>query len=381
MRIPAVLVLALAFAGPAAAQIPITAIGLGYPVAPVDARAAALGSTGIGLLGGTFSLRNPADLSEHRRPGFGMALVAEDADVETESIPLDTGRQRFTVIRAIVPFAGWTVSVGFGSELDQDWSAQLADTLALDPGLVPFEELREHDGGISAVDLSLARRLGPFSVGVSGQRLLGSVRQSFVRTFDAPLEGAPPLAGAGGSQRISYRAWRFKAGASLNLADRIMLSGVVGFAGNLTAEPRDSTVAARLYDLPTTVELGASIRLVDSVLVSAGGGWAEWSSVDGLDEEKAHDTKWGGAGLEYRSLGILGFRMPLRFGIRRTELPFSLGESVLDETAYAAGAGFIFRQGQAAVDLAFEFGRRGDFESDGLEESFRRLTISFTLRQ
>ena len=377
----AVWLLGLAVAGPVAAQVPFTAIGLGYPVAPIDARAAALGSTGIGLLGGTFSLRNPADLSEHRRPGVGMAIVAEDVDVETTSVPLDTGRQRFTVIRAIVPFADWTVSVGFGGELDQDWTAILSDTLALDEGSVPFEELRGHDGGISAIDLSLARRLGPLSLGVSAQRLLGSLRQSFVRTFDFPLEGAPPLIGAGGSQRIEYGAWRFKAGASLNLKGRAMVSGAIGFAGDLTAEPRDSLVADRTYDLPTTVELGASVLLVDSLMVNAGGGWAEWSTVEGLDDETAHDTKWGGVGLEYRSLHILGFDTPLRFGVRRTDLPFSFGEDVLDETAFSAGAGFIFREGQAAVDLAFEFGRRGDFDEAGVEESFRRLTISFTLRQ
>jgi hypothetical protein len=377
----AVWVLGFAVAGPVAAQVPFTAIGLGYPVAPIDARAAALGSTGIGLLGGTYSLRNPADLSEHRQPGFGMAIVAEDADVKTATVPLDTGRQRFTVIRAIVPFADWTVSVGFGGELDQDWSAQLSDTLTLNEGSVPFEELREHDGGVSAIDLSLARRLGPLSLGVSAQRLLGSVRQSFVRTFDVPLEGAPPLAGAGGSQRIGYTAWRFKVGASLNVADRAMVSGAVGLTGNLNAEPQDSTVAARAFDLPTTIELGASVLLVDSLMVSAAGGWAGWSTVDGLDDEIAHDTKWGGVGLEYRSLHILGFDTPLRFGVRRSDLPFSFGEGVLDETAFSAGAGFIFRQGQAAVDLAFEFGRRGDFDEAGIEESFRRLTVSFTLRQ
>jgi hypothetical protein len=160
-----------------------------------------------------------------------------------------------------------------------------------------------------------------------------------------------------------------------------MVSGAVGLTGNLNAEPQDSTVAARAFDLPTTIELGASVLLVDSLMVSAAGGWAGWSTVDGLDDEIAHDTKWGGVGLEYRSLHILGFDTPLRFGVRRSDLPFSFGEGVLDETAFSAGAGFIFRQGQAAVDLAFEFGRRGDFDEAGIEESFRRLTVSFTLRQ
>lgn len=375
----------LSLAAPALAQVPATAVGLGYPVAPIDARAAALGSTGIGLLYGTYSLRNPADLSEHRRPGFGLTLLAEDADVKGGTIPVDTGRERFTVIRAIVPFGGWTASLGFGGELDQDWSARFLDTLVLSSGRVPFEEVREHDGGMSAIDFSLARRVGPLSVGVTAQRLNGSLRQTFFRSFDPPLEGAPALVNAGGSQRLKYRAWRFKTGASLNVANRLLLSGAVGFTGDLTAEPQDSTRASEQFDLPTTLELGASLLVADSVVLVAGGGWAGWSSLERLAEFqeglRTHDTKWGGVGLEYRSVHLLGFDIPLRLGARRAELPFNFGSSPSAETAFSAGAGFIFRRGLAELNLAFEFGDRGDFAQDGLEESFRRLTASFTLRQ
>ncbi len=375
----------LLVAAPVWGQVPATAVGLGYPVAPIDARAAALGSTGIGLLFGTYSLRNPADLSEHRRPGFGLALLAEDVDVKGGAVPIDTGRERFTVIRAIVPFAGWTASLGFGGELDQDWSARFTDTLVLSNGRVPFEEVREHDGGLSAIDFSLARRLGPLSVGATAQRLSGSLRQTLIRRFDNPLEGAPTLTNAGGTQRIRYEAWRFKTGASLNIAGRFLVSGAVGFTGDLTAEPQDSARSSVLFDLPTTVELGASVLVADSVVLTAGGGWAGWSSVEGLEEFqpglRTHDTKWGGVGLEYRSARFLGFGVPLRIGARRAELPFSFGDNPVDETAFSAGAGFVFRGGVAELNLAFEFGDRGSFADDGLEESFRRLTASFTLRQ
>lgn len=378
-------VTSLLAASPAIAQVPVTAVGLGYPVTPVDARAAALGSTGIGLLYGTFSLRNPADLSEHRRPGFGLALIAEDVDVKGGTIPIDTGRERFTVIRAVVPLGRWTASLGFGGELDQDWSARFLDTLVLSTGRVPFEEVREHDGGMSAIDFSLARRMGPLSLGVTAQRLNGSLRQTFFRTFDPPLEGAPALANTGGSQRIKYHAWRFKTGASLDITDRLLVSGAVGFTGDLTAEPQNSTKASVQFDLPTTIELGASVLVADSIVLVAGGGWAGWSSVEGLADSqeglRTHDTRWGGVGLEYRSLRLLGFGIPLRLGARRAELPFGFGDSPADERAFSAGAGFIFRGGIAELNLAFEFGDRGDFAQDGLEESFRRLTASFTLRQ
>ena len=152
---------------PLGAQTPITSVGLGYRVEPVDGRAAALGGTGIGLLGGTFSLRNPADLLLHAEPGFGISFSGESVTVEGDGGSLDTGRERFTTIRALVPFSGWAVGLAFGAEFDQDWSIRFQDTLVLADGSVPFEETREHDGGISSIDLSVARRLGPVGVGVS----------------------------------------------------------------------------------------------------------------------------------------------------------------------------------------------------------------------
>lgn len=374
--LPSVLV-----ASAAAAQVPSTAAGLGYPVVPVDARAAALGSTGIGLLGGTWSLRNPADLTEHPAPGFGLALVTEDVGIEGGERSDDTGRERFSVIRAVVPFGAWAVGLGFGGELDQDWATRFQDTLVLSSGRVPFEEAREHDGGVSSIDLSVARRIGPLSLGAAGQRLTGSVRQTFTRSFDAPLDGAPPLGNVGASQLLGYRGWRFKGGAALTLGRRFMVSGALGVAGELTVEPEDTTVAARELDLPTSVEVGASGRIGDRLLVTAGGGWASWSDLDGLPEVEAHDTSWLGAGIELSGARVLGASMPIRLGARRTELPFSFGDEAVEEVALTGGLGFLFRGGLAEVNLAGELGRRGDLEQAGLEETFRRLTISFSLRQ
>ncbi|MYG49967.1 MAG: hypothetical protein F4164_11545, partial [Gemmatimonadales bacterium] len=175
--------LAALAASPAAllAQTPLTAVGLGYPVAPVDGRSAALGGSGSGLLGGSFSLTNPADLLLHAEPGFSVSLASEGVTLEGDGPPLDTGRGRFTTIRALAPYNDWAFSLAFGGEFDQDWTNILRDTLRLHDGAVPYEETREHNGGISTIDASLARRLGPLGVGISAQRLTGALRQSFLR--------------------------------------------------------------------------------------------------------------------------------------------------------------------------------------------------------
>ena len=54
------LMLLFAPAQPLRAQTPFTAIGSGYPTQAVDARASALGSATVALLGGSYSLPNNA---------------------------------------------------------------------------------------------------------------------------------------------------------------------------------------------------------------------------------------------------------------------------------------------------------------------------------
>ena len=371
---------------PLAGQVPFTSIGLGYPVAPVDGRAAALGVSGVGLLGGSFAVANPADLLLHDEPGFSLSLSGEAVTLQGGERPLDTGRERFTAIRALVPFGGWAMGLAFGGEFDQDWSNIFRDTLRLPDGSVPYEESREHDGGISTIDLSLARQVGPLGLGVAAQRLTGSLRQSFSRSFDTPIGGAPALGSIAGARELSWRAWRFKAGGSLRVADRVVVGASLARGGTLYATEEATGDTGGEFELPASLEVGGSVRLSDEWLVTAGGGREWWSSVEPFAHATgaaftSHDVEWVGGGVEYGGMSFLGGRMPLRIGVRRTGLPFSTGAEALDERAYSGGLGWEFQQGLAVFDLAFESGSRGDAATVGLAESFRRITLSFSLRQ
>ena len=368
------------------AQAPLTAVGLGYPIAPVDGRSAALGGSGSGLLGGSYSLTNPADLLLHAEPGFSVSLSSEGVTLEGEGRSQDTGRGRFTTIRALVPYNDRAVSLAFGGEFDQDWSNILQDTLRLNDGSVPYEETREHNGGISTVDASIARRIGPLGVGLSAQRLTGALRQSFFRQFGDPIDGAPDLGGVVGARGLAWRAWRFKAGGSIRLGDRVVAGAAFGTGGTLYATPEGAEEPEAEFDLPASIELGGSVRVTDQLLLTVAGGQAGWSTVGSREEEagsafRSHDVAWMGGGIEYGGLSLLGGRLPLRAGWRRTGLPFSPGPEALEESAFTGGFGWEFQEGLAVFDLAFESGSRGDVAAAGLAESFRRVTLSFSLRQ
>ena len=89
-----------------------------------------------------------------------------------------------------------------------------------------------------------------------------------------------------------------------------------------------------------------------------------------------------GVGAEIQGVRLLGARLPVRLGFRRTDLPFHASDlSQLTETALTLGVGLRVSDEQAKIDLALEFGSRGDLESSGVEESFQRLSLTVALFQ
>lgn len=378
----------------AGAQTPATSVGLGYPTPPVDARAAALGGAGVGLLEGTFTIGNPADLVEFGQASLSISAAPEAVTFEgiDEGVD-DSGRSRFSIIRAVVPLGEWAAGIGFGSTLDQDWKFTDRDTLEISSGRFPFEERRENDGGVSTVDVSVARSFGPLSAGASYQLLTGSLRQDLVRRFrlsvDSVIRAPRPVQQ---SVAWSYSGWRFKGGLGLDIAGRVRVSGVYTVSGDLEAEPDsaatfaddpDGTAGVREFDMPASVQVGGSALVTEDWLVAASGGWSGWSETDDdLGEERGRDVYWAGGGVEFRGLQIGAFPVALRAGGRWRELPFALPDrAAATETALTLGLGTEVAAGTGAVDFGVEFGSRGDAQATGFEESFERFTVTATIRQ
>lgn len=387
VRIPGLVAILLLMLAPAlVAQMPATAVGLGYPVPPLDARAAALGGTGLGLLGGSLSGRNPADLRGFRRPTLGLTYAPESIGVEAPGGSQTTGRSRVAIVQAAVPIRSWTVGLGFASGLDQDWGVVLQDTLRSSFGTYPYDERREHDGGVSAVTLAAARDIGRFSIGIDGSVLTGSLRQTFSRNFEPALEDPDNTIGiAGGEARFSWSGFRIRGGAATQLGSRVRLSGVIGWSTDLTAtrDTAGSDPAKYDFDMPFEWAIGGSAQVTNGLLATAAIGYSDWGAMDSdLESASAADVLWYGVGVEYVGLELFGAGLPLRAGVRRTDLPFFLvGTEQLVETAGTFGVGLEVGGGLASFDIAVELGTRGDFEASLVQESFRRLSISMALFQ
>ena len=365
----------------ARAQIPYTSVGLGYPIRSADARSLALGGVTDGLLGGTFSLGNPADVTLHRSAAVALAIAGENIDLTSPSATQNTGRSWFPVIGAVVPLGDWGIRVGFGGLLDQDLRIIVTDTLNSSLGRYEFEELRTRDGGVSQIDASVARRLGPVSVGVGVQRLTGSLQQRFRRRFTGDLDGTGILPGAVmQASETDYRGWSVKAGLNAELDDRFVVSGTYFFATDLTAERLQSPLE-REFRLPSGFSGGASGLITDRLFVAVGGGWSGWSQTETEgDTFTTADVSWLGGGLAY-NVFFGSIPVALRAGARTRDLPFVLPElEQSKEQAITFGLGVVLG-GRARVDLGFEFGSRGDLETTGTEESFTGLNFTASLAQ
>ncbi len=289
----------------------------------------------------------------------------------------------------MVPFGDWRVGAGFSPELDQDWRVTLEDTLSFGGQRFPFRERRVSDGGLSAANVSLARQIGPVSVGVGGDRLTGSLERSFRRSFIRDTaDGGGGTGGGGGLSDVgaggswAYGGWRAHGGLGLSIGGAARLNVAGAVSGELTADP-DGDAEVRTYDYPASVSASASVRPVEGVLVTGGGGWTGWSSMDGdLRQGRAEDTRWAGGGVELTDVQVGPLATPLRLGGRVRELPFARdGREQVTERAVTAGFGILGAGGQASLEFALEVGTRGDVADAGIAEDFRRFHFTLQIRQ
>ncbi len=377
--------LVLAAAAPAHAQSLLSSRGLGLPLVATDGRGVALGSMGIGLIGGELSVVDPAAAARLRIPSVGFSFQTSWADFEGDGAAGDFSGTRFPYISLGYPATFGTVTVSFGGLLDQRWTSSSTERIDLDGqgsmGVVTDEF--QSDGGISSVRLGLARSLTDnVDVGLQIGRNIGDVSRVFTRSFDSLDVGSTlPTFQIGG--RWSYRGWIASLGAAADLGDILHVAAAYTWSSDLDALPDENTAGAEAtFALPDEIRVGATAVLSPQLRAVLGMHRAGWSSVDGsFDDSGARDTfAWGG-GVEWGGASILGKPSQLRLGYRDTPLPFTTdGAADPGESAFSAGLGMdLLTSGEvllARLDLALERGMR---QAGGFEERFWRLATSVRL--
>ena len=371
-------------AAPVTAQSLFATRGLGVPLPAVDARGAALGSIGVGLLGFHTSLVNPAELAGLSRRGVSAALQPVSTSVDVEGAEDGTSSTRFPLVSILYPVSPRLVlSLGYGGYLDQSWGVLSVSEQVINGETVPVNDLLQSTGGISQMRLSAAYSLSPtFAVGAAAGLLAGNVERLAVRTFDDE----------GNSIRFfeQRRRWRYSAplgslGFRWDAVNGVRVGGSVMMGGDLEARSDDEGADDRDYGSPLEITGGASVRVTPVLMATAGGAWSRVPETTGTT--LSTETMRVGGGLEYQGLRSGLRTYPIRLGARWSELPYHL-EDETQATEFGLSGGLGFRLGDPmdpaavadfSVERATRSGLAGGALSDGVNEEMWRFTFSLSI--
>jgi len=361
-RLGVLIALCLSLASPVSGQSLLSIQGSGLPVAGVDARARALGGVGVGLTGPQLTATDPAAATDLIAPIVVFAYEGSSASVAENGSGGDFNAHRFPLVGVSYPVPSFgVVSVTFSSLLDQEWQNEQSLTLDLDGsgGQALVTDVFASAGGLSALEVGVARRFGSISVGARAGRYLGSLQRTLTRSFDSLTVGtAPTPFQTGGLWRYSGFTGIVGASAPVGAIGHLAVSYRLG--GTATATPSDDTQGAGSeLTVPAELRLGGSVLLSPLLTASAGFERSDWS-----DASATGRSGWAvGGGVEWAGARILGKDGALRLGARRASLPFvPSGSDSATESFFSGGVGIGLVESDSgllgAVDFGFELGSR-----------------------
>ena len=376
------LVLVLAHALPAAGQSVLAAGGLGLPLDAVDARARALGSSGVGLFGSHVMPGDPVGAVDLMVPTLVLTGQSAWLDVEQGGTTSTGSGNRFPALGVSYPVRTWGVlTLTYGAVLDQRWAFERRDTLDLQANArLEIADRFTSDGGVSAVRLGFAHRVAPsLAVGAAVGVYTGSSTRLFTRIFDT-LAADVDIEPFRSSGHWSYSGPTASVGASTDVSDVFRAAVTLTWSGSLEADPSDDTEGTtRSYEMPLELRGGVSGALAPDLNASVSYSWADWSgTTDDLDVGGEGRATALGAGLEWEAATLFGRTMPLRVGWHQATLPFQILDTDATESALSFGMGLMLLAREDGVPLALvDIGlERGTREAAEVNESFWRSTVS-----
>lgn len=382
MRIVLVLLLALlSLAGASAARAQESVFNLPLPGLPgtgESVRSRGMGGAPAGHTGESFSMDNPAWIAGAERAGLYLSLLGQRTTAEDHQATGDFDDVVFPMGQAAVPVLDAVIGVGYHQHLDFDASIESSVLFEGDTVPVGFDS----DGGVGILAPTLGYSLDErTSAGISLDVYLGS--REIVRSVSIPgqLATRDTLARDFSGMGLTLGVTReLVPGTRLGLAYRLRpdLDGEVTRAGDPDLLGRESEIR-----LPDELLLEASARFSERLRVGAGLRYAGWEATTFQDDLAEAVTELGdawevGGGLEFAPASpvayAIGPEAPLRLGYRWRRLPLRIDGEPVGEWSLAVGYSRAFG-GSSRIDVALEYGRRGDLDTNGVSERFVRLGV------
>jgi hypothetical protein len=384
------ILIALTPAG-AHAQSLFSTRGLGVPSEGYDARARALSINGVGLLGLSTSLVNPAEQAGVLRRGVTASFQPWMGSTEFQGESDDIAATRFPLISIMYPTRLGAFTLSYGGVLDQSYSVIAQGEEVLGTDSVETRDLVQTVGGIGQLRLGFSRYIGRnLAVGAAVGLYTGNIDRGLSRTYPDSSLG---LSTFETHTRWNYSGPQASVGARWDPIPDLRVGGSFTWSGTLKAKPQEGSTTEYEYDMPVRFAVGASGRVGNSLIAAVAGSWTSWTSGDyrtpgNVGSTAAEQQMEIGGGLEWEQLRRGNRVFPLRIGARTSKLPFHLvGEEAPTEWAITGGLGLRLVEDDfgplAVADIGVERATREGLQSlaapAGLKESFWRFTVSLSL--
>lgn len=351
--------------------------GLGQPGRGLSV--AALGMEGAGGLLDGRSSRNPAALGLLSGTAFVFTSTQAWRDTENPFGSSSTREQRFPHLQVAgpVPGSSLALALSYSNFAVRDFTLVSEGTDSPRGIPIAVTDTLGSTGGINDLRAGIAWTIAPELILGAGVHLLtGSNRVFSVRAWAdsayLPIREAAEL---------SYTGFGMSAGMVFNPTSRLHLAGTIRKDGSLEVR-RDSTEVGSV-ELPWTLSAGLRYRLSDRIALSGMLLTQNWAvandGVVGLGGLAARNTIEVAGGFELIRSVRRPEHLPIRLGVRHTQLPFLLVEgSQPRELALAVGTGFRFARDLGGIDLALERVRRS--QGSGFSENAWQLSVGVSLR-
>jgi len=376
-----VLILPSALAG----QSVLGASGLGARLEPLDAIERGLGGMGVTTRTATVLPGNPVASLDLLAPTISFTAQPHWGDFEVGSESGDFFATRFPVLGFAYPLGtDAVVTLTAGSQFDQNWSAESRDSIDIGGGSVGHTDTFLSDGAVTAIQAGWARRWsGTFALGATLGVYRGGLTRTFRREFDQQTADSVavenPIDEFGVTGRWNHSGLLGTVNLAWDPVSAIQLGATVAWGGTLKVNPLPGTVVSREVSVPLEFKVSTTALLNPTLALNLGATYSDWSDVDGFDGDDATAGRVMsyGAGVEWEGLNFWAGSLPLRLGVRQSDLPFRfLGRKATERTI---SFGFSLVMAQAlglplgSLDVAFETGNR---KSGDYKETLRRLTMS-----
>jgi hypothetical protein len=379
-------VIALILPSSLAGQSVLGSSGLGMRLEPLDATQRALGGVGVTTRTATVIPGNPVVSLDILAPTITFTAQPHWGEYTVGADKGNFRGTRFPVLAFAYPLGTAGVfTLTSGSQFDQNWSVESRDSVDVGGGSLGVTDRFLSDGSIVAIQAGMARRLSPtLALGATVGVYRGGLSRGFSRTFDA--EQADTLSLSSPIDRFQATGEWTHSGplASLNVSwepsTSLQVGATVGWGGTIKVNPREGTeVVDREVSVPLEFKVSTIVVLSSALALNAGVASSNWTDLGdpSVDQVAGGSVLSYGAGVEWDAMNLWAGGLPLRFGFRRSKLPFLFLGREVKERAISAGFSVVMAQALdiplAALDLAIEVGNR---ESGDFKESFGRVTVT-----